>query len=157
MSTPLSKRPLDLALVVCFASFALTSFVFDPFTALDVDLATSTAPPAALIYWFAVHVDPLLIHPPLFVRIMVGFSVVVFGPTYLILAYGLWRERPWIRLPALAYAAVKIYSLLVYLGVALFGDTRPRDYGLFTVVYLPYLVAPLVLALRVRRPVRGER
>jgi hypothetical protein len=144
-------RPLDLVLIACFLGFAITSFVFDPYTALDVDLAASTSPPARLIHWFGTTVDPLVLHPPLFLRFMVGISVVVLGPTYLVLAYGLWRDSPWLRTPAIAYASVKIYSMLVYLGVALFGDTPPRDHALFFAVYLPYLIAPLALSWRVRR------
>ena len=150
MPPPLGKRPLDLLLILTFCSFALTSFLFDPYTALDVDLATSTSPPARLTYWFATNVDPLLLRPPLFLRIMVALSVVLLGPIYFLLAYGLWRQRPWLRAIAIPYAAVKIYSLLVYLGVALLGDTPPRHYPLFFAVYLPYLVAPIVLWVRVR-------
>src|SRR5688572_14900389 len=142
-------RLLDRILIATFLSFAFTSFVFDPYTALDVDLADAGGP-ARLIHWFGMHVDPLILHPPLFLRIMVGLSVVVLGPTYLILAYGLWRDRPWIRAPAIAYASIKIYSMAVYLGVALFGEAQPRDYVLFFLVYLPYLIAPLALLWRLR-------
>lgn len=148
----LRRRPVDLVLVACFCSFALTSFIFDPYTALDVDLASSTSIPGRLNYWFASSVDPLLLDPPLFVRIMVGLSVVLLGPMYLVIAYGIWRQRDWVRVPSLAYAAVKLYSMVVYLGVALFGDTSPRDHFLFWAVYLPYLIAPLVLAARMIRP-----
>lgn len=149
---PLRRRPVDLLLVACFCSFALTSFVFDPYTALNVDLASTTSIPGRLNYWFASSVDPLLLAPPLFVRIMVGLSVVLLGPTYLVIAYGLWRQREWVRVPALAYAAVKLYSMAVYLGVALFGETEPRNYLFFWAVYLPYLIAPVILFVRMRRP-----
>jgi len=148
---PLKQRPIDLILIGTFLGFAFTSFIFDPYTALDVDLAKSESPPAQLIYWFATNVDPLVLHPPLFVRIMVGLSVVLLGPTYLLLAYGLWRDSAWIRTPALAYSSIKLYSMAVYLGVALFGETEPRDYVLFFLVYLPYLIAPLALLWRLRR------
>jgi hypothetical protein len=147
----LRRRPLDLVLIVTFLGFALTSFVFDPYTALDVDLAGSSSPPARMIHAFAAGVDPLLLHPPLFLRVMVAISVVVLGPTYLLLAYGLWRERDWIRAPSIAYASVKIYSMIVYLAVALLGDTRPRDHLLFFATYLPYLAAPILLLVRLRR------
>lgn len=146
----MKRRPLDLVLIACFLSFAITSFIFDPYTALDVDLATAGGP-ARLIHWFGTHVDPLVLHPPLFLRIMVGISAVVFGPTYLVLAYGLWRDRTGIRTPAIAYASIKIYSMIVYLGVALLGDVPPRDPLLFSVVYLPYGIVPLLLLWRVRR------
>jgi hypothetical protein len=141
---------LDRILIATFLSFAVTSFVFDPYTALDVDLASSDHLPARLIHWFATNVDPLVLHPPLFVRIMVGLSTLLLGPTYLLLAYGLWRDRAWIRTPAIAYSSIKLYSMAVYLGVALFGETEPRDYVLFFLVYLPYLIAPLALLWRVR-------
>jgi hypothetical protein len=151
MQKPLHERPLDLVLVAAFLSFAITSFLFDPYTALDVDLAASTHAPARVVHWFGVNVDPLVLHPPLFLRIMVGVSVLVFGPIYLVLAYGIWREREWIRTPGIAYAAIKIYSMIVYLGVALFGETRPRDLGMFAATYLPYLLVPILLLLRLRR------
>ena len=143
-------------LIACFLGFAITSFVFDPYTALDVDLAASSHPPAKLIHWFGSNVDPLVLHPPLFLRIMVGISVVAFGPTYLVLAFGLWRDGSWIRTPAIAYASIKIYSMIVYLGVALLGDTPPRDIAMFTAVYLPYLAAPILLLVRVASRGRGR-
>ena len=147
---PLRQRPLDLVLIACFLGFAITSFVFDPYTALDIDLAASDHPPAKLIHGFATNVDPLVLRPPLFVRIMVGVSVVIFGPTYLLLAYGLWREEEWIRTPAIVYASIKIYSMIVYLGVALLGEVRPIDYAMFFATYLPYLAAPVLLLVRLR-------
>jgi hypothetical protein len=146
---PLRERPLDLILVLCFASFAITSFVFDPYTALDVDLASSRSPAARLTYWFAAAADPLILHPPPFVRIMVALSVIGLGPTYLVLIYGISKERPWVRTPALVYSAVKIYSMIVYLGVAIGSAT---DYVLFSLVYVPYVAVPVLVLARMWRP-----
>jgi hypothetical protein len=140
-------RVLDRVLILLFLSFAITSFVFDPYTAIDVDLASSSHPPAKLIFWFATHVDPLILHPPLYLRVMVGISVLVLGPLYLVLIYALWFDRSWITWPALIYASIKLYSMVVYIAVAL--EAGPRDVVMFWATYLPYVIAPVLLLIRI--------
>jgi hypothetical protein len=146
------ERPLDLVIAVFFSFFALVSVSIDALTALDVDLARSSWPTARAYGWFARHVDPLLLRPSVYVRTTSAVSAFVFGPFYCVAVYAIARGRAWIRLPAVAWAAVMLYSLVVWTSVELFGDTPPLDLGLFALAYAPYVVVPMLVLWRMRAP-----
>lgn len=148
---PLRKRPFDFVLVVFFVVFATTSFVFDAQTALDVDLRTSTSLPGRMNLMFAEAADPLLLDPPLFSRVICGISAFVYGPFYLVMTFAFVKGKNWIRLPAIAYAATILYSLVVWFGVEFWGDVRPTNLVMFWAAYLPYVLVPLALLYRMRK------
>lgn len=145
---PITQRPLDLGLAVVFSVFAVTSLVFDMMTALDIPLQGSTNPLAQATLSYATTVDPLLLQNPLFLRLMCVVSAFVMGPFYLVLVYALVKSRPWIRLPSIVYASAILYSMVIYLGVELLGDTPPLNLPAFLGATLPYVIAPLVLLVR---------
>lgn len=152
-ATPLRQRPLDLILVVCFSLFAFTSLMIDSLSALDADLATTWNPLGRAVLFYGESCDPFfLVNPPI-VQFMTGVSAVIFGPFAAVVAWGLARQRPWIRTPGLVYAGALAYSTLTYMALSVLSALPPTNYGMFLGSNGPYVAVPLLLAWRLRRPV----
>lgn len=150
--TDLRKRPGDLFFTLCFASFAMTSFLFDSQVALNIPQSADGPLLVRLNHWFASTADPILLKPPLALRTMITISAFVYGPFYLVLVYAFARKKNWIRIPALMYAATIVYSFAPIFVQTVWGDTRPTHLPLFLALYLPYLIVPLLLIYRMRHP-----
>lgn len=152
-SRPLAERSFDWLFVVGFGVFVATSLLFDVQTALDLDMHDPSANPLVQANaWFARTVDPILLDPPLWFRVMCGVSAFVYGPFYIVLVYAFVRGRDWIRVPALMYASAILLSMVVVWAEAAFGSVRPRDLPFFMAVYAPYALLPVALIARMRHP-----
>jgi hypothetical protein len=141
----------DAAIIATLVGFAATSLLFDRAAALDLVARDSADPFGRMLWWFGTHYDPLVAQNPWFLRVMSGISAFVFGPFYLWAAMALWRRNASLRLPALVYASTMLYSMVVHVAVEVWGDVPPPDLVVFSLVYLPYVVLPVALALRSRR------
>jgi len=146
------RTVLDAFLVATLCAFAATSLLCDRTAALDIIAPDSADPFARAVYWYGVRYDPLVVANPLFLQVMSGISAFVFGPLYLWLARGLWRRDRSIRLPALLYVATMLYSMVVHLAAEIWGELPPPHWDVFVAVYAPYVVVPIALAWRLRRP-----
>jgi hypothetical protein len=143
----LRERPLDLFLVLCFSVFAFTSLVMEMYIVFDVDLRTATDP-FGRAWRFYCQWDPLFLDTPLWLRIMCGIDGFVFGPFYLLLIWALWRERAWIRLPALLYVAAIVYSTVVYFGYEFVAERERANLLMVVLINVPYTIVPLLLGWR---------
>lgn len=150
---PLRDRPGDWFFILAFGFFAFSSFFSDIYCALRVHL-TPDSPNfwVRANYWYADKTDPLLLALPTFLWLQTFISAFVFGPFYLVLVYAVGRGRNWIRMPAIIYASVMTYAMAITLGVEYLGDLPPENDAKFLAFNLPYLVFPLILAWRMRRP-----
>lgn len=141
--------------------FAVTSGISDAVPTLGVTMAPDSPNPLARAnYWYAVDADPLFMHPPVWMRFVTGLSAFVYGPFYLVLAWALVKGRNWIQLPAVIYATM-ISSLtgIVVFGVEFFGEPewRTPDPVKFLSFNLPYVLIPLLLLARMRKPLPFTR
>jgi hypothetical protein len=156
MTLPLRQRPLDLFLVIVFCAFATTSAISDSLVALGVPMTPDS--PYALARansWYAADTDPLLLHPPLWLRIATFLSAFVYGPFYLVLAWALVKGKDWIQVPAVIYATMIIaITGFVMFPEELFGEPALRVTNLpkFLGFNLPYVLIPLLLLVRMRAP-----
>ncbi len=148
---PLLRRPLDLLLVVGFCAFAITSFAFDRVAGCNADLTTTSDPVAALLFEWGTRHDPLVAANPPALRLMSFVSAFLFGPFYLVLVWAFVRGVNWIRIPALLYSAMIVYSLVIHIGSV--GLIHPNTLArpVFWTAYLPYVIVPGLLAYRMRR------
>lgn len=152
---PLRRRKLDQLLIFGCLTFALTSLCFDRLAIMYADLESATGIDAYLARYLILYgknVDPLVLANPLWLRIMSGISAFVMGPFYLLLARALVKGQSFIRVPALVYAGVMLYSMVVHLGMEIFGDLPPANVPLMVAAYAPYVVFPLALIWRMRTP-----
>jgi hypothetical protein len=154
MEIPLRQRPFDAFLVACFSVFAVSSLVYEQFIVFGVDLSTTTDIFGRSWYWYARSFDPVFLDTPLWLRIMCGIDAYVFGPCYLVFIYAFTRCRDWVRIPALLYGAVIVYSTVVYFGWEFLDAANRQQANLLaiTVVNIPYTIVPLLLMWRVRHP-----
>ncbi len=94
-------------------------------------------------------------HPPVWMRFVTGLSAFVYAPFYLVLVYALIRGRNWIQLPAVIYATMIVtLTGVVVFGVEFIGEQpyrTPNPLG-FLAYNLPYVLIPLLLLIRMRKP-----
>ena len=152
LSPPWYRHPLDRVLVPLFATFFVTSLVFDRLAALDLVAPDSADILGRALWAYGNAYDPLVAENPLFLRVMSGISAFLFGPFYVVVIYALIRRRNWIRTPAFIYAISILYSMVVHVAVELLWPRPPPHLAMFAAVYLGYALAPLALIWRLRRP-----
>ena len=158
---PLRKRPIDIVFAVFFSAFIITCFISDLLPTTGVDF---TRPSdnffANSNYWYAHDADPLFMHPPTWMRIVTGLSAFVYMPFYFFLVYALVRGRNWIQFPATIYATMiaGITGIIVF-GVEFFGEPefQTQNPAKFLAFNLPYVLVPLLLLIRMRKPLPFTR
>lgn len=143
----LRERPLDLFLILWFSVFAFTSLVMEMYIVFDVDLRTATDP-LGRAWRLYCQWDPLFFDTPAWLRIMCAIDAFVFGPFYLLLIGALWRDRAWIRLPALLYVAAIVYSTVVYFGYEFVVERERANLAMVVLINVPYTIVPLLLGWR---------
>src|SRR5450830_1803223 len=94
-------------------------------------------------------------HPPVWMRLVTGLSAFVYGPFYLVLVFAIVRGRNWIQLPAVIYATmISVITGVIVFGVEFFGEPQYKTHNpvKFLAFNLPYVVIPLILLARMRKP-----
>ena len=76
----------------------------------------------------------------------------VHAPFLIVLIYALATGRAWIRVPAFVYVGSAVTNMFIYFWGTFFGAHPPTDLALYVPLNLPWLVMPLLLAWRLRRP-----
>jgi peptidoglycan/LPS O-acetylase OafA/YrhL len=152
----LRLRPIDLFFVVIFSAFTITSLISDLLPTLGVDISH----PSSNFFvnsnwWYAHDTDPLFMTPPVWMRIVTGLSAFVYMPFYVLLVLALIKGWNWIQLPAVIYAAIiaSITGIVVF-GVEFFGEPQwvTPNPAKFLAFNLPYVLVPILLLIRMRRP-----
>ena len=158
---PLSRRRIDIFFAIAFATFTVTSGIADLVPTLGIDFSQPSE--NFLVnsnYWYAHDADPLFMNPPVWMRIVTGLSAFVYGPFYIVLVYALLRGRNWIQLPAVIYATMisSITGIIVF-GVEFFGEPefQTQNPAKFLAFNLPYVLIPLLLLIRMRKPMPFAR
>jgi hypothetical protein len=146
----LRRRPFDLALIFFFGLFAFTSLVMEPYFVFGVDYRRASDPFAAGWLLYATRWDPAFLDRPLFLRIICGIDLFVFGPFYFVLIYAFVKERSWIRIPGLLYVSAIVYSTVEYFAWEFIGERNRADMLMVVVCNIPYTLVPLALAWRLR-------
>jgi hypothetical protein len=158
---PLRQRRADIAFAVVFAAFTVTSVISDLLPTIGVDFSHPSGNFFVRSnYWYAHDADPLFMNPPDWMRIVTGLSAFVYMPFYVVLVYSLLTGRNWIQLPSVIYATMiaSITGIIVF-GVEFFGEAALRTHNpaKFLAFNLPYVLVPLLLLARMRRPLPFTR
>lgn len=147
----LTDRKGDLFFVVCFILFAFSSGFSDAFHALN--LVHGGGFWARANTWYGqVAGDLFFLSDQPFARVSTGISAFVFGPFYLLLVYAFVRGANWIRIPALLYVAAMVHGMTEFLYWEFWLGPPPQNLPVFFAFNLPYLIVPLLLAIRMRKP-----
>jgi len=158
---PLRERPIDIFFMVVFSLFIVTSCIADMVPTLGIDFNQPSS--NSIVngnYWYAHDTDPLFQNPPVWMRIVTGLSAFVYMPFYIILVISLWRGWNRIQLPSVIYATMisSITGIIVF-GVEFFGEPEWRVLNpvKFLAFNTPYVLVPLLLLVRMRKPLPFTR
>jgi hypothetical protein len=158
---PLRERKIDIFFAIIFIVFAVTSGISDAIPTLGIEMTPdSTNPLARANYWYAIDADPLFMHPPIWMRFVTGLSAFVYGPFYVVLSWACVKGKNFIQLPAVIYATMisSITGIIVF-GVEFFGEEQFRTLNpvKFISFNTPYVLIPLLLLVRMRKPMPFTR
>ena len=158
---PLRKRPIDILFLVIFSIFIVTCIISDSVEGLGLDQVADS--PNILVqwnYWYSSHFDPLYQSHPLWLRFISGTSAFVYVFFYILLIISILKGFNWIQLYSVIYATM-IISLtgIPIFGVEFFGPVGERtpNPGVFLLYNGPYILFPLLLLIRMRKPLPFTR
>eukprot|EP00871_Galdieria_phlegrea_P001058 jgi/Galph1/1953/GphlegSOOS_G637.1 len=146
---------LDALFFSFFASFIPISWFIDA-TALGF----RSWPPKAtrkIVLWWINLCDPLLGQPPLWFRAMTWFEVTVYPIFCAAFCYAIYKgltKCRWVRIPAIVFASMVGYSFLFIVAEYVFGPWKCPAPILFTSVYVPYFILPILFAYRTYHPAK---
>ncbi len=161
VNLPLRQRWVDIAFAVFFTWAVVSSGIADLIPTLGIPItADATNPIVAANYAYGHDADPLFIDPPVWMRFVTGLSAFVYGPFYILLVLALLRGCNWIQLWAVIYAsAISIITGVIVFGVEFFGEPefQTQNPAKFLAINLAYVIVPILLLIRMRKPLPFTR
>jgi len=158
---PLRQRPIDILFLVIFSIFIVTCIISDSVEGLGLDQVADS--PNILVqwnYWYASNFDPLYQSHPLWLRFISGTSAFVYVFFYILLIISILKGFNWIQLYSVIYATMIIaLTGIPIFGVEFFGPVGERtpNPGVFLLFNAPYILFPLLLLIRMRKPLPFTR
>jgi len=147
---PLRQRPIDLLLIAFFSVSVLYGFLFSLPEGLGVPVAPDSPwPPLRSLYGWAVAQEPAHLNPPPSLIAACLFDGFFQAPMLSVIIYGLVRQRRWIRVPVYLYAGAAVTNMFFYFAETFMGPHPPQNLAVYLPFNLPWLIAPMILALRV--------
>jgi hypothetical protein len=155
---PLSRRPIDIALIGFFAvNLFFTTYVVS-LEQVVIDDPFNFVPPVwpppslvTLVQWWEKTFDPLLLARPAWYRATIWLDVLGFGPFYAVAIYAYARGRDWIRIPSIVWASVMFTNVFIILFDELRGVHATPHPGTVVAANAAWLLMPFVVFLRVAR------
>ncbi len=145
------RRPFDVLLIVFFSSAILYGFLFSLPEGLGVPVAPDSPwPPLRALYDWAVEQEPTHLDPPVALLAACWFDGFFQAPMLCFLLWGWVSENPVIRTPVLFYAGAAVTNMFFYFSETLLGPHPPLDLAVYLPFNLPWMLAPIALAWRVR-------
>jgi len=93
-------------------------------------------------------------------RFVTGLSAFVYAPFYLVLVYALLKGKEWIQLYSVIYGTlISGITGVVVFGVEFFGEAQwrtPHPF-VFLCYNAPYVIIPILLIVRMRKPLPFQR
>ena len=149
-TTPIWRRPLDLALAAFFSISVLYGFLFSLPEGLGVPVAPDSPwPPLRSLYEWAVAQEPQHLDPPPTLIASTLFDGFFQAPVLAAIIYGLFRPRPWLVPLSLVYVGAAVTNMFFYFAQTFLGPHPPDDLAVYLPFNLPWLFAPMWLGWRV--------
>jgi len=151
-ATPIRSRPADIAFALFFGASAAYGLLISLPEALGVPVAPDSPwPPLRALYDWAVAQEPAHLDPPISLLTSACLDGFVHAPFLCVLIYALIRGRSWIRLPALLFVGSSVTNMFYYFAQTFAGPHPPPNTAYYLAFNLPWLIAPILLAVRMRR------
>ncbi len=155
---PLSRRPLDVALVAFFAVNLLFTTYVVSLEQVVIDDPFRFTPPAwppgpllALVHWYEKSFDPLLLARPAWYRATIWIDVLLFGPFYAVAIWAYAKGRDWIRIPSVVWASMMFTNVFIILFDELKGIHATPHPGAVVAANAAWAIVPLVVIWRMAR------
>jgi hypothetical protein len=166
-SLPLSKRPVDIALIVffCVNLFFITYIVdLEQLVIPDANHFTYPAwPPAKmvdLVHWYGHNFDPVLIARPAWWRATIWIDALFFGPFYALAIYAYWKGKNWIRFGSVMWASVMLTNVSIILFEEVCGEHATPQLARVLLSNAAWVIFPLIVLYRMWRsmtPFAGKK
>ena len=154
-SLPLSKRPLDMAVVVFFAiNLLVITYIIDleQLVIANPDHFQYPGwPPAKmidLVHWYGRNFDPVLIARPAWWRATIWIDALFFGPFYAFAIYAFVKGRNWIRLISIVWASVMLTNVSIILFEEVMGEHASPQLQRVLLANAAWVIFPLIVLYR---------
>ncbi len=157
---PLSKRPVDIALIVffCVNLFFITYIVdLEQLVIADPNNFQYPAwPPAKLVdlvHWYGRNFDPVLMARPAWWRATIWIDSIFFGPFYAFAIYAYWKGKNWIRFASVVWASVMLTNVSIILFEEINGEHATPQLARVLLSNAAWVIFPVIVMYRMWRSV----
>jgi hypothetical protein len=157
---PLSKRPIDIAIIVFFViNLLFITYIVDleQLVIADADHFQYPAwPPAAavrLIHWYGRNFDPVLIARPAWWRATIWIDSLFFGPFYVFAIYAFAKGKNWIRFGSIVWASVMLTNVSIILFEEINGEHATPQLGRVLLSNAAWVIFPIIVMYRMWKSV----
>ncbi|MBS1742855.1 MAG: DUF2781 domain-containing protein [Bacteroidetes bacterium] len=157
-SIPLSKRPLDIAIVIFFIiNLTFITYIVDIEQLIIADpdnFQYPVWPPASLvdlIHWYGRNFDPPLMARPAWWRATIWIDALFFGPYYAFAIYAFIKGKNWIRLISVVWASVMITNVTIILFEEVGGEHATPERTRVLLANAAWLIFPIIVLIRMWR------
>jgi EXPERA (EXPanded EBP superfamily) len=155
---PLSKRPVDIALIIFFIInlFFITYIIdLEQLVIANADHFQYPAwPPAKmvdLVHWYGRNFDPVLIARPAWWRATIWIDALFFGPFYVLAIYAYVKGLRWIRFGSIVWASVMLTNVTIILFEEVLGEHASPALLRVFLANAAWVIFPLIVLYRMWR------
>ena len=157
---PLSKRPVDIALIVFFCvNLFFITYIVDVEQLIIADayhFKYPAWPPAAmvdLVHWYGHNFDPVLMARPAWWRATIWIDAIFFGPFYAVAIYAYAKGKNWIRFASIVWASVMLTNVTIILFEEVLGEHASPQLPRVFLSNAAWVIFPLIVMYRMWRSV----
>lgn len=154
-SLPLSKRPVDIALIVFFIiNLFFITYIIDLEQLVIADanhFQYPIWPPAKmvdLVHWYGHRFDPVLIARPAWWRATIWIDSLFFGPFYVFAIYAYTKGLKWIRLISIVWASVMLTNVTIILFEEINGEHASPELMRVLLANAAWVIFPVIVLFR---------
>ncbi len=152
-----SLHQINTFLFLWYVVFGFTALVFEPAFYFGCAWSGRACPGAHdssvieavwQVWKIYIQYDPLFLDIPDWLRVLCSIEVFLFGPLYLITAWGIFYQSSWLRAIATPFSGALIYSTIVYFAMEIIENVPGTNLWLVFAVNLPWTIVPSILLWR---------
>ena len=155
---PLSKRPVDIFLIIFFAfNLFFITYIVDLeqlVIANPEKFNYPVWPPAAmvdLVHWYGRTYDPVLMARPAWWRTTIWIDALFFGPFYAFAIYAYARGKSWIRFGSIVWASVMLTNVSIILFEEVMGEHATPHLFHVLLANTAWVIFPVITLIRMWR------
>jgi hypothetical protein len=157
---PLSKRPMDVAIVIFFIiNLVFITYIVDleQLVIADPDHFNYPVwPPSKLVdlvHWYGRNFDPVLMARPAWWRATIWIDSLFFGPFYAVAIYAFIKGKNWIRFGSIMWASVMITNVSIILFEEVNGEHASPQLMRVLLSNAAWVIFPLIVLYRMWRSI----